>query len=174
VDIPQRKILYRRGAIRTRVKELAATISRDYAGREPLVIGILKGSFVFLADLIRFFTIPCEVDFVRLASYGSGTSSSGEVVLTKDVEIAIEGRDILIVEDVLDSGLTLSYLVERFRKSSPRSMKVCTLIDKRLRRTVPFEADYVGFTLDDGFVVGYGIDVDEKSRFLPDICIIEE
>ncbi|HLA27415.1 MAG TPA: hypoxanthine phosphoribosyltransferase [Syntrophales bacterium] len=174
MDILQKEVLYSKDVIEKRVRELAGTISRDYEGKELIVIGILKGAFIFMADLIRCLSVPCRVDFVRLASYAEGTSSSGKVVMTKDIETSIKDRDILIVEDVVDTGLTLSFLVNWLKERSPRSIKVCAFLDKRKRRRVPFEADYVGFTIDDGFVVGYGLDFNEKARFLPDICVIEE
>ncbi len=174
VEPLQTEVLYPREMIRKRVVELAADISRDYKGRELIVIGILKGAFVFMADLIRCLSIPCRVDFVRLASYGSGATSSGKVAMTKDVEIPIKDQDILLIEDVVDTGLTLSFLVNCLRERNPRSLKVCALLDKPKRRQVPFEADYVGFVVDDGFVVGYGIDFNEKARFLPNICVIKE
>lgn len=174
MDFSPHEVLYSQEEIKKRVQELATDISRDYEGKELIVIGILKGAFVFMADLIRCLNVPCRVDFVRLASYGAGTVSSGEVVLIKDIEIPIEDQDILIVEDVADTGLTLSFLVKRLQERNPRSLKVCTLLDKRQRRLVPFEADYVGFTIEDRFVVGYGIDFNEKDRFLPDICVIKE
>ena len=174
MDILQKEVLYPKDVIEKRVRELAGTISRDYEGKELIVIGILKGAFIFMADLIRCLSVPCRVDFVRLASYAEGTSSSGKVVMTKDIETSIKDRDILIVEDVVDTGLTLSFLVNWLKERSPRSIKVCAFLDKRKRRRVPFEADYVGFTIDDGFVVGYGLDFNEKARFLPDICVIEE
>ena len=174
VDILQKEVLYPKDVIEKRVRELAGTISRDYEGKELIVIGILKGAFIFMADLIRFLSVPSRVDFVRLASYGEGTSSSGNVVMTKDIETSIKDRDILIVEDVVDTGLTLSFLVNWLKERNPRSIKVCAFLDKRKRRRTPFEADYVGFTIDDGFVVGYGLDFNEKARFLPDICVIKE
>jgi hypoxanthine phosphoribosyltransferase len=168
----QREILYPRELIEKRVKELAADISRDYQGRELSVIGILKGAFIFMADLIRCLSIPCRVDFVRLASYGAGATSSGKVVMTKDIETSIKDQEILIVEDIIDSGLTLTWLVNWLQERNPRSIKVCAFLDKRARRQVDFEADYVGFTVEDGFIVGYGLDFNEKARFLPDICVI--
>jgi len=174
VDILRKEVLYPKDVIEKRVRELAGTISRDYEGKELIVIGILKGAFIFMADLIRCLSVPCRVDFVRLASYGEGTSSSGKVVMTKDIETSIKDRDILIVEDVVDTGLTLSFLVNWLKERNPRSVKVCAFLDKRKRRRTPFEADYVGFTIDDGFVVGYGLDFNEKARFLPDICVIKE
>jgi len=174
LDALQQEVLYPRELIDKRVKELAADISRDYQGRELIVIGILKGAFIFMADLIRCLSVPCRVDFVRLASYGAGATSSGKVVMTKDIETSINGCDILIVEDIVDSGLTLTFLVNWLQERNPLSIRVCALLDKRARRQVDFEADYVGFTVDEGFIVGYGLDVDEKARFLPDICVIKE
>lgn len=172
-EFARQEILFTRAEIDRRVRELAERISSDYAGRELIVIGVLKGAFIFMADLIRALSIPCRVDFARLASYGADAASSGKVVLTKDIETSIRGRDILIVEDIVDTGLTLTFLVDWFQERNPASLKVCAFLDKRRRRRVPFEADYVGFTIDDGFVVGYGLDFDERARFLPDVHVIE-
>lgn len=170
----KKKILFPKDVIDRRVRELAGEISRDYAGQEITMIGVLKGAFVFLADLIRHLDIPCEIDFTRLASYGSGTVSSENIVMTKTIECSIKDKDVVIVEDIVDTGLTLTYLVERLKQEGPRSLKVCAFIDKHKKRKVPFKADYVGFTIDDGFVVGYGLDANEKARFLPDVYVIEE
>lgn len=168
------EVLYSQEQIKERVRELAGQISRDYEGKELIVIGVLKGAFIFMADLIRCLTIPCRVDFVRLASYGAEAVSSGKVVMTKDIETSIKDQEILIVEDVVDTGLTLSFLINWLQERNPRSLKVCAMLDKRQRRQVPFEADYVGFTIEDEFVVGYGLDFNEKARFLPDICVVTE
>lgn len=168
-----REILFSRDKIQKRVKELASQISRDYAGRELIMIGILRGAFIFMADLIREITIPCRVDFARLASYGAGSDSSGKVVMTKDIETSIKDKDILIVEDILDTGLTLQYFVEWLKERNPRSLKTCVFLDKRKRRKVSFEADYIGFTIEEGFVVGYGLDFNEQYRFSPDIYVIK-
>ena len=149
-------------------------ISRDYEGGDLIVIGVLKGAFVFMADLIRSFSIPCSTDFVKLASYGTGSVSSGNIVMTKDIETSIEGKDILIVEDIVDTGLTMPFLVNLLEGRNPHSVKVCALLDKRQGRETLFEADYVGFTIKDGFVVGYGIDFNEEFRHLPEIYVIEE
>jgi len=170
----RKEILIAKTDIDKRVKELADTISRDYEGREVILVGILKGAFVFMADLIRYLRIPCQVDFVRLASYGAGTKSAGNITISKDIETSIRDRDVLVVEDILDTGLTLSSLVERLKTRDPRSLKVCVLLDKKDRRKVPFEAEYVGFNIPDRFVVGYGLDFNEMYRFLPDICVIGE
>jgi hypoxanthine phosphoribosyltransferase len=174
MDKISKEILFSRDAIQKRVRELAGQISKDYNDRELIIIGVLKGAFIFMADLIREISIPCRVDFTRLASYGAGSDSSGKVVMTKDIETSIKGRDILIVEDILDTGLTLQYLVEWLKERNPQSLKICVLLDKRKRRKVSFEADYVGFTIDDGFVVGYGLDFNEKYRFSPDIYVIKQ
>jgi len=170
---PKEKILISREAIEKRVREIADAVSRDYQGRELVVIGVLKGAFIFMADLVRALQVPCVVDFVRLASYGSGSQTAGKVVLTKDLETSIRDKDILIVEDIVDTGLTLSHLVNWLKERNPRSLRVCALLDKRARRKVPFEADYVGFAIEDRFVVGYGLDFDERSRFLPDVCTLD-
>ena len=174
MDIMHREILFSRDTIQERVREIASQISADYSGRELIVIGVLKGAFIFMADLIRAMSIPCRVDFVRVASYGGGRESGGRVVLTKDIETSIKGRDILVVEDIIDSGLTLTYLVDWLKERNPQSLKVCAFLDKRKRRKVSFEADYVGFTIDDGFVVGYGLDFNEQARFLPEVYIIKQ
>ena len=168
------KVLFSKEVIDGRVKELAAEISRDYAGKEPLVVGILNGAFVFMADLIRALDIRCRIDFVRMASYGAGSVTSGEIRICKDIEMPIAGSDVLIVEDIVDTGLTLCRLVEILRSRQPASLKVCALLDKRERRRVPFTADYVGFFIPDHFVVGYGLDYNEKFRFLPDVRVLED
>ncbi len=158
-----------RAEIARKVKALAQRISEDYAGKEPIVIGVLKGGFVFLADLIRELTIPVQVDFVRLASYGSNTTSSGTIQVTKETELDIRDRDVLIVEDIIDSGLTIAHLVEHLKSFSPKSVKVCTFVDKTERREVQVPIDYAGLMVEHGFLVGYGLDFDEKYRALPAI-----
>jgi len=168
------EILFPKAVIERRVGELAAQISRDYAGKELLIVGILNGAFVFMADLIRALNIPCTVDFVRMASYGAESVSSGEVLIRKDLETPVAGRDILIVEDIVDTGFTLSRLMEILRERRPASLKVCAFLDKRERRRVPFVADYVGFPIPDAFVVGYGLDYKEQFRFLPDVRVLRD
>ena len=168
-----KEILIHRSEIARRVQELADEISRDYAGGEILMVGVLKGAFIFMADLVRAISTPCHTDFIRAASYGAGSESSGHIVITKNVELAIEGRDVLIVEDIVDTGLTLRHIVDTLNLRNPKSIKVCAFLDKRKRRKVPFEADYVGFTMDDGFIVGYGLDYSEQYRFLPDVYVIQ-
>jgi hypoxanthine phosphoribosyltransferase len=168
-----REILFHHEEIARRVHEVAGVISRDYAGTELIVVGVLKGSFIFMADLIREMTIPCHTDFIRAASYGAGQESSGQIVITKDIELNVEGRDVLIVEDIVDTGLTLKHIVDTLKLRNPRSLKVCAFLDKRKRRKVVFEADYVCCTIDDGFVVGYGLDFNEQYRYLPDVYVVQ-
>ena len=167
------KILYARADIEKRVRELADQISRDYAGGDLVLVGVLKGAFVFMADLMREMKVPCRTDFIRASSYGAGTESSGNIVITKDIELAIEGCDVLVVDDIVDTGLTLRHIVDTLATRNPLSLRVCAFLDKRLRRRIPFEADYVGFAIDDGFVVGYGLDFGEQYRFLPDVYVIQ-
>ena len=154
------------------VQGLANQISKDYAGKELVLVCILKGAFMFLSDLIRHLRIPVQVDFVRLVSYGSGMKTSGKIEITKDVEIPIEKKDVLIIEDIIDSGRTLQFLKDRLALSGPRSIKVCALLDKKARREVDMEADYLGTEVDDVFIVGYGIDFNENYRHLPEIYYV--
>ncbi|HPL63677.1 MAG TPA: hypoxanthine phosphoribosyltransferase [Syntrophales bacterium] len=174
MEIQKKKVLYSKEEIRQRVCEMAEKISRDYPEGDLVLIGVLKGAFIFMADLVRKLKVPCVIDFIRAASYGSSSVTSGEVKILKDIETDIRGRDVLIVEDIVDTGITLKSLVRKLKEREPRSLKVCALIDKRLRRRVVFEADYVGFSLDDGFLVGYGLDFNEMSRFHPEVYVIEE
>ena len=154
------------------VQGLANQISKDYAGKELVLVCILKGAFMFLSDLIRHLRIPVQVDFVWLASYGSGMKTSGKIEVTKDIEIPIEKKDVLIIEDIIDSGRTLQFLKDRLALSGPRSIKVCALLDKKARREVDMEADYLGTEVDDVFIVGYGIDFNENYRHLPEIYYV--
>jgi len=167
------RVLFTEEQLKGRAKELAAQIDADYAGKAPMLISVLRGSFIFMADLMRAITLPCTVDFMAVSSYGGGTTSSGQVKITKDLSESIEGRDILVVEDILDSGNTLSYLLKLLQARHPASIRLCTLLDKPSRRTKPVAADYVGFTVDDLFVVGYGLDYAEKYRNLPYIGILK-
>jgi hypoxanthine phosphoribosyltransferase len=160
--------------IEERIKELAAEISKDYQGRKPLLIGVLKGAVIFLSDLIRYIDVPLEIDFMAVSSYGADTDSSGVVRIQKDLEKSIQGRDVLIVEDIVDTGLTLNYLRENLNSRGPLSLKVVTLLDKPDRRKVPFNPDYCGFTIPDQFVIGYGLDYDENYRHMADLCILNE
>jgi hypoxanthine phosphoribosyltransferase len=154
------------------VEDLADQISRDYGQRELVLVCVLKGAFMFLSDLIRHLRVPVQIDFVRLASYGSSIQTSGRVEITKDIEISIEGKDVLIVEDIIDSGRTIQFLKDRLTLARPHSVKVCTLLDKKARREVTMETDYVGKEIDNLFVVGYGIDFNERYRNLPEICYL--
>jgi hypoxanthine phosphoribosyltransferase len=169
----QPKPLITQGKINQAVANLAAEINRDYRGKQPLLIGILKGSFVFMADLVRRLDLPIEVDFIKLSSYGSGTRSSGKVKVVQGLKSPIKDRDVLIVEDIVDTGLTVSFLLDNLRKKRPASLKLCVLVDKPSEHKVPVIIDYLGFTVPDKFIVGYGIDWNEKFRQLPDICIID-
>ena len=167
------RVLFTAAQLDTRIGEIAAEMNRDYAGKEPVLISVLRGSFVFMADLTRKITLPCTVDFMSVSSYGAGTKSSGQVQITKDLSDDIEGRDIIVVEDILDSGNTLSYLLEILKARKPASVKLCTLLDKPDRRVKDVHVDYSGFTIPDEFVVGYGLDYAEKYRNLPYIGILK-
>jgi hypoxanthine phosphoribosyltransferase len=166
-------ILYSREEIAARIAELARQIDRDYQGKTLFLVGVLKGSFLFIADLIRAIQTPCVVDFMRIASYGSETRSSGIIEFRKDLEMSIKGQEVLIVEDIVDSGQTLDTLCERLRQRGPASLRVCSLVDKQAARVTDVQVDYVGFALDDGFIVGYGLDWDERFRNLADIFLVE-
>ena len=154
--------------------ELAAVINRDYAGKSPMLVSVLKGSFIFMADLVRELNLPCTIDFMVVSSYGAGKSSSGEVRILKDLSANVAGLDVILVEDILDSGLTLSYLREYLETRGVASVKIVTLLDKPARRTAKIKADYIGFTIEDQFIVGYGLDFDEKYRNLPYIGVLKE
>lgn len=171
-DISQ--ILYTAEQIQEKVKELGEQLTQDYAGRHPLVICVLKGAFVFISDLVRHMDIPVELDFMAISSYGASTKSSGVVKIVKDLDVSVEGRDVLIVEDIIDSGLTLSYLIDVLERRNALSVSVVTLFDKPGRRTVDLQPDYTGFVLPDAFVVGYGLDYAERYRNLPYLGILKE
>jgi hypoxanthine phosphoribosyltransferase len=160
--------------LQRRVRELGEQISRDYAGRPLLLVGVLKGAVFFLSDLMRFIDIPVEIDFMAVASYGSATDSSGVVRILKDLDAAIEGRDVLIVEDIVDSGLTLQYLLRNLGSRNPRTLEVCALLVKPARRKVELPSRYVGFEIEDRFVVGYGLDYGERYRNLPFVAALEK
>ena len=155
------------------VRKLGAEITRDYAGKTPVFVGILKGCFIFMADLIRASQVPCTLDFMSVSSYGDGAVSTGAVKIEKDLSVNIEGRDVIIVEDILDSGNTLNYLVKYMGERKPASIRIVTLMDKPERRAVPITADYVGFSIPDAFVVGYGLDYQQRYRNLPYIGILK-
>ncbi len=167
------KLLLREEEVQRKVRQLARRISRDLAGQEVLLVGVLKGAFIFMADLARRMRSPVKMDFVHLASYGSGTVSSGKVKITKDLETSLKGKEVLIVEDIIDTGVTLQYLFRRLKARKPRSLRTVTLLDKPSRRRVRFQPDYVGFTIDDLFVVGYGLDCNEEFRNLPGIYVLK-
>ena len=159
--------------LRERIEELGRQITKDYEGKEPLFVGVLKGCFVFMADLVRACDLKCTVDFMVVSSYGSGTKSSGVVKILKDLDTHLEGYDVLIVEDILDSGRTLQYIIELLRGRHPNSVRICTLFDKPEGRQVPIFADYVGLPVPNEFIVGYGLDYDELYRNLPYIGILK-
>jgi hypoxanthine phosphoribosyltransferase len=160
--------------LRRRVRELAAEVSRDYAGKDLILVGVLKGAVLFLSDLMRHLDIPCEVDFMAVASYGSATKSSGVVRILKDLDAAIEDREVLIVEDIVDSGLTLQYLLRNLEGRNPRSLEVCALLIKPERQKVDLRTKYVGFEIPNKFVIGYGLDHAERYRNLPYVAALKE
>jgi hypoxanthine phosphoribosyltransferase len=166
------KIIVPADDLQQRVAELGAEVSSDYAGKDLLLVGVLKGAIFFLSDLMRHIDVPCEVDFMAVASYGSATESSGVVRILKDLDIAIEGRHVLIVEDIVDSGLTLQYLLRSLRTRNPASLEVCALLTKPSRREVDLPARYIGFEIPDEFAIGYGLDHAEKYRNLPFVAAL--
>lgn len=168
-----REVLIERKAILARVREMAGRISSDYSGREPVFVGVLNGVVFFFADLVMNLSIPCKIDFVRAASYGSGTSSSGTVRLVKDVELPVRGKHVVLVEDIVDTGLTLNRIIRLMGEKGPESVKVCALIDKKERREEQVTIDYCGFEVEEGFLVGYGLDHDEQYRYLPEIYVLK-
>ena len=167
------RVLYTEEELKRRVRELAEEITRDYEGKEVVLASVLRGSYIFMADLTRAIDLPITVDFMVVSSYGAGTTSSGQVEIKKDLSDSIEGKHLIIVEDILDSGNTLYYLMDVLRVRKPASIKICTLMDKPERRAKPITADYSGFTIPDAFVVGYGLDYDEKYRNLPYVGILK-
>jgi hypoxanthine phosphoribosyltransferase len=168
------EILVQRDELEHRVRELAEEVSRDYADRELLLVGVLKGAVFFLSDLMRHLDVDCEVDFMAVSSYGSSTDSSGVVRILKDLDISIEGRHVLIVEDIVDSGLTLSYLLRTLKARNPASLEVCALLTKPERRKVELPIRYVGFEIPNRFAIGYGLDHAERYRNLPFVAVLEE
>ncbi len=168
----EKELVFSREQIAERVSSLATQISLDYKDKELILVGVLKGTFTFMADLVRDLSIPVKIDFVRIASYGSKTSP-GEIRLLKDMELPIDGRDVLIVEDIVDTGLTLENLRKRLEERGAASIKTCALVDKSERREVPIKIDYVGFSMEKGFVVGYGMDFNEQFRELPEIYCLK-
>ena len=166
----QLRVIIRKGELKKRIKKLASDISNDYRDKNPVLVGILKGSFIFMADLTRELQIPHEIDFISVASYGSGKHASGVVRWLKDLSINIEGKHVIIVEDIIDSGLTLNYIRNNLLTRKPKSLKIVTLLNKKRKRKIKIPLKYVGFSIPDEFVVGYGLDYDEKYRNLPYIA----
>jgi hypoxanthine phosphoribosyltransferase len=168
------EVLIDEDALASRITELADEVSTDYAGRDLLLIGVLKGAVFFMADLMRQITVPCEVDFMAISSYGGSTDSSGVVRILKDLDINIRDRDVLVVEDIIDSGLTLQYLMRNLRSREPRSLEVCALMTKPARREIEIPVRYVGFEIPNRFVIGYGLDFAERYRNLPYVGVLNE
>jgi len=166
-------VLFDRHEIETAVGRLASEISKDYRNQNPLLLGVLRGSFVFMADLIRHLDFPLEVDFIGLSSYGSSTQSSGKIKVVKKLETPVRERNVLVVEDIVDTGLTTAFLLQHLQRRKPASVKLCALTEKPSRREVPVNIDYLGFTVPDKYLVGYGLYANQKYRNLPDICYLE-
>ena len=166
------EILIGEQELQARIGELGVEISKDYAGRDLLLVGVLKGAVFFLADLMRELTVPCEIDFMAISSYGAGTDSSGVVRILKDLDINISGREVLVVEDIIDSGLTLSYLMRSLKARKPSSVEICALLTKPERREVEVPVRYTGFEIPNKFVIGYGLDFDERYRNLPYVAVL--
>jgi hypoxanthine phosphoribosyltransferase len=171
---PKLQILFNRQEIAATVSRLAAEISQDYRDKYPILIGILKGSFMFMADLLRHLDFLLEVDFIGLSSYGGGRQTSGKIKVVKGLQSSVKGREVLVIEDIIDTGLTTGFCLDYLRQKKPASMKLCALTDKPSRRRVPVTIDYLGFTVPNKFLVGYGLDLNQKFRNLPDICFIED
>ncbi|MGI9104336.1 MAG: hypoxanthine phosphoribosyltransferase [Terriglobales bacterium] len=169
---PELRVLFTHEQIANRVAEMAADITRDFAGQSIIFVGVLKGASIFLGDLARQVKLDATFDFISVASYGNGTRSSGEVKVYKDVDSSLANKNVIIVEDILDTGLTMGYLKKVFQAHQPRALKVAALLDKACRRIEPVKADYVGFVIPDEFVVGYGMDYAERYRNLPNICVL--
>ena len=171
---PHLTVLLTKEEINREVKRLAQEIDRDYQGKHPLLLGILKGCFVFMADLIRFLETPVEIDFVTLSSYGSAKATSGDIKVVQGLRSQVKGRDVLVVEDIVDTGITVGYFLDHLRRKKPASLKLCALFEKPSRRRVPVTIDYLGFTIPGKFVVGCGLVYDERFRHLPELYSIED
>ena len=169
----KQEVLINQQQIIEKVKELGLQISKDYQGKELIVVGILKGAIIFLSDLIRSIEVPLTLDFMAVSSYGAGTSSSGAVRILKDLECSVEGKHLLVVEDIVDTGLTLKYLLDNLKARDPASIRICTFLDKPSRRLIPVQPDYNGFAIPDRFVVGYGLDFNEQYRHLPYVAALK-
>lgn len=167
------QVIFSKAEIAAAVSRLAAEIKKDYRDKHPILIGVLKGSFMFMADLARLLDFPVEVEFIRLSSYCGRRSTRGELKVVQGLCCPIKGRDVIVIEDIVDTGLTIAFLLDYLRKEKPASLKLCALTDKPSRRQVPVNIDYLGFTVPNKFLVGYGLDWDEKFRHLPDICFVE-
>jgi len=167
------KVIFSEQQIQAKIQQLGEKISQDYEGKNPLAICVLKGAIIFMADLVKRITVPLELDFMAVSSYGHSTKSSGVVRIMKDLDVAVEGRDVLIIEDIIDTGLTLSYLVDVLQGRKAKTVQIVTLFDKAARRVAELEVDYTGFTLPDEFIVGYGLDYAEKYRNLPYIGVLK-
>ncbi len=173
--MPSFRVLVSAEQIEKRIAEMGAEIDRDYPGGEPVyLIAVLKGAFIFMADLARAMKTPARIEFIGISSYGKGKTSSGQVQLTKDLDAPIEGHHVIIVEDILDTGITLNYLTTLMAQRKPKSLRIVTLLDKPERRQSPVKANYIGFTIPDEFVVGYGLDYAEDYRNLKDVCVMGE
>ena len=168
------EVIYTREDIKKRVQELGKQISEEYAGKEIILVCILKGSFAFTADLAREIDIPCSIEFMQVSSYSNGTTTSGSLKIIKDINVPVDGKHLLIIEDIIDTGITLNNLKKMFDTRNPASVKLCAFLDKPSRRQAPIEADYVGFTVEDNFLVGYGLDYAQHFRNLPYIAILKE
>ena len=168
-----RAVLVSEQQLKDKVAQLGAQISQDYAGKDLVLVSILKGAVVFMADLMRAVTIPCSIDFMVVSSYGAGTTTTGLVKIIKDLDSDLSGKDVLIVEDILDTGVTLSNLVPMLKMRDPNSVRICAILDKPSRRRADIQADYIGFQVPDEFVVGYGLDYDEKYRNLPYVGVLK-
>lgn len=166
------RVLLTKEQIEKRTAELAKQINDDYKGKELLIVCILRGAVIFMADLFKQLTMNVEIDFLAVSSYGSGTTSSGEVKVVKDLLSPLENREVLVIEDIIDTGITLSYILEMLLQRKPKSLRLCSLLDKPSRRAIELKGDYVGFEIPNEFVVGYGLDYNEKYRNLPDICVL--
>ncbi len=172
MDADVEEVLLSGEEVQARVAELGAQLAADYEGREPVLVSVLKGSIIFLADLVRAMPIPLSIDLMEVSSYGTSTESSGQVRILKDLSTSIEGREVLVVEDIIDTGLTLNYLLRYLHDKGPASIRICCLLDKPARRLAPIEIDYRGFTIPDRFVIGYGLDYGERYRNLPYIGVL--
>jgi len=173
-NTPEFPVLIDKKKIDAAVRRLAAEISRDYRDKNPVLLGVLKGSFIFMADLVRQLDFPLEIEFIRLFSYGGGTHSSGSVKMARGVPLKLKGRHVLVVEDIIDTGFTLAHLLHYLKEKEPASVKLCAFTDKPSRRVAVLNVDYVGFTVPDKFVVGYGLDYAEKYRNLPEVSYLED